>query len=75
MLEGLLDHGTKRQPSLSLRKETIPILEGAQVEACCQEEVDCVIDELAVRVRIATKKCNLSAIPDAPEEYFQGIGS
>jgi hypothetical protein len=53
----------------------IPILEGAQVEAHCQEEADCVIDELAVRVRIATKKCNFGAILDSPEEYFQGIGS
>ncbi len=56
-------------------KETIPILEGAQVEARRQEEADCVIDELAVRVRIATKKCNFGAILDLSVEYFRGIGS
>jgi hypothetical protein len=65
----------KRQPSLSLGKEMILILERAQVEACCQEEADCVIDELAVRVQIATKKCNFGTILDSPEEYFRGIGS
>jgi hypothetical protein len=75
MPEGLLDHGTKRQPSLSLGKETIPILEGVQAEARHQEEADCVIDELEIRVRIATKKCNFSTILNLPEEYFQGIGS
>jgi hypothetical protein len=53
----------------------IPILKGAQVEACRQEEADHVVDELAVRVRIATKKCNFGAILNFPEEYFRGIGS
>jgi hypothetical protein len=74
-LEGLLDHGTKRHPSLSLGKEMIPILEGAQVEARCQEEADCVVDEQAVCVRIATKKCDFGAILDLPEDYFWEIGS
>jgi hypothetical protein len=74
-LEGLLDHGTKCQPSLSLGKETIPISEGAQVEACCQEEADRVVDELAVPVPIATKKWDFDAILDLPEEYFRGISS
>jgi hypothetical protein len=75
MLVGLLDHGTKRQPSLSLGKETIPILKGAQVESRCQEEADCVVDELVVRVRIVTKKCNFGLMLDSAEEYIRGIGS
>ncbi len=36
--------------------------------------MDCIVNQLAIRVEILTQNCNLGAIFDATEENFGGIG-
>ncbi len=74
-LECLLNEATQFNPCLGDWQESVPLLEGSNVQARGQEEADCVVDQLAIRVWVITQNCNLSAIFDVTEEDFGGIGS
>ncbi len=47
MLERLLDEGLQGNPHLQGRQEPVPLLKWPLVETSCEEETDCVINQLA----------------------------
>jgi hypothetical protein len=74
-LECLLNEAMQFDPCLGDWQESVPLLEGPNVQARGQEEADPIVDQLAICVWVITQNCNLNAIFDATEEDFGGIGS
>ncbi len=73
-LKCFLDKRPQRNPRLLHIGEAVPFLEQPLVQSSGEEEADCIIDQLAICVRVVAHDCNFGAILDAPEENFGGIG-
>jgi hypothetical protein len=74
-LECLLNEVMQFDPRLGDWQESVPLLERPNAQAHGQEEADRVVDQLGIHVWIISQNYNLSAIFDAMEEDFGGIGS
>ncbi len=73
-LKRFLDQRAKCDPGLGGWQQVIPFLGRPDVQAGSQEETDCIVDQLQIRVWVAAQKWNLGTIFDMPKKHFWCIG-